>query len=303
MLLPILSILIVLVFFPAYLIYTLLTGRRRDRLSWLLEVLMGAAFVLLVTLIGRWDWLSIYLRFVPLVLYAGAVVLSYRRVRELPFRAESGAQADWAGGALGTLLAAGMLGVSVSGWFVAREPVQLAFPFRGGAYYVAQGGSSFIVNYHRSHPEQAFAADITKLNAAGARAAGFRPAALERYAIFGEPVYSPCEGEVVSAEGSLPDLTPPERDPENPPGNHVAIACQGVTVVLAHLQQGSVTVEPGDTVTNGQMLGRIGNSGNTDEPHLHIHAFEGGVMGEELGAGVPVSFEGRMPVRNMVYRR
>lgn len=303
MLFAVLSILVLHVFLPGYLIYSLLSGGSRDKLTWLLEVLAGVLLIVVLFFIGRWDWVSRYLSYVTVLVYLGAVLLSYRRVRALPFRAGSAGRSGWVSGVLGVLVSVVLLALSVRGQFAGREPVQLAFPLQDGAYYVAQGGSSFIVNYHHTHPEQAFAADITKLNAAGMRAAGLRPRALERYAIYGEPVYAPCEGEVVSAVGDLPDVIPPERDSDNPPGNHAAIACQGVTVVLAHLQHGSVMVEEGDAVSTGQMLGRIGNSGNTDEPHLHIHAFEGGVMGEELGTGVPMSFEGQVPVRNRVIQR
>ena len=50
--------------------------------------------------------------------------------------------------------------------------------------------------------------------------------------------------------------------------------------MLAHLQPGSVTVRVGDYVTAGRLLGKVGDSGNSMEPHLHIgvvrgrHAFE-----------------------------
>lgn len=57
------------------------------------------------------------------------------------------------------------------------------------------------------------------------------------------------------------------------PGNFVQINCsEAFYVILAHLKQHSVEVSEGDTVQTGQLLGRTGNSGNTSEPHLHIHA-------------------------------
>lgn len=53
----------------------------------------------------------------------------------------------------------------------------------------------------------------------------------------------------------------------------------------------SVAVDSGHAVAGGAPIGRVGNSGNTTEPHLHIHATRG-------GHGVPVTFDGRFLVRN-----
>lgn len=45
----------------------------------------------------------------------------------------------------------------------------------------------------------------------------------------------------------------------------------GTYLILAHLQRGSVAVRPGQEVEEGALLGRCGNSGNTSEPHIHLH--------------------------------
>lgn len=49
-----------------------------------------------------------------------------------------------------------------------------------------------------------------------------------------------------------------------------------VDVVVAHMKQGSVAVERGERVGEDQLLGRVGNSGNTTEPHLHVHTVKVG---------------------------
>jgi len=48
--------------------------------------------------------------------------------------------------------------------------------------------------------------------------------------------------------------------------------------LYAHLQPNSVQVKPGATVRRGQILGRIGNSGNSDAPHLHFHVGQAAVL-------------------------
>lgn len=41
------------------------------------------------------------------------------------------------------------------------------------------------------------------------------------------------------------------------------------------MQPGSLKVKVGDKVTTGQLIGLLGNSGNTDAPHLHFHVMDG----------------------------
>jgi hypothetical protein len=56
-------------------------------------------------------------------------------------------------------------------------------------------------------------------------------------------------------------------------GNHVVIQLDetGTYLLIAHMMPGSVTVTPGQHVVEGQVIGKCGNSGNSSEPHIHIH--------------------------------
>ena len=58
--------------------------------------------------------------------------------------------------------------------------------------------------------------------------------------------------------------------------------------LYAHMQPGSVHVRPGDSVAAGTLLGRLGSSGNSTEPHLHFHVCRGSSALQ--CSGVPVSF-------------
>jgi murein DD-endopeptidase MepM/ murein hydrolase activator NlpD len=130
------------------------------------------------------------------------------------------------------------------------------------------------------------------------RARGFWPTDLDRYHIFGEAVYAPCDGEVIRAEDRLPDLPPPSSDRERPAGNFVYLGCGETAILLAHLMQGSLAVAAGERVETGQFLARVGNSGYSTEPHLHLHAQQR-VSAESFMAGepVPLRIESRVPVR------
>jgi hypothetical protein len=57
-------------------------------------------------------------------------------------------------------------------------------------------------------------------------------------------------------------------------GNYVIIDAGGFYVFLAHMRLGSVRLEVDDEIQAGQLLGEVGNSGFTLEPHLHIQLFD-----------------------------
>jgi murein DD-endopeptidase len=65
-------------------------------------------------------------------------------------------------------------------------------------------------------------------------------------------------------------------------GNDVILALgNNVFALYAHLQPGSLRVKPGGRVRRGQVLGLLGNSGNSDAPHLHFHISDGNSLGSE----------------------
>lgn len=93
----------------------------------------------------------------------------------------------------------------------------------------------------------------------------------------------PCSGEIVAAVDGVVELSPPHTDPEVPPsGNHVILRCGSVYVPLAHFRRGSLKVAAGQHVVATQPLAEIGNSGRSDEPHLHVHAQLTGTAAEPL---------------------
>ena len=137
-----------------------------------------------------------------------------------------------------------------------------------------------------------------------ARSRHIIPKNLADYEIFDQIVYSPCDGQVVAARDDLPDNPPPLVDIGNPEGNHVILRCSAAWVLLAHMKQGSLIPRRHDHVATGQPLGRVGNSGNSSEPHLHIQAVH--VNGPEdrlTGRALPVLFDGVFPVTNRIIRQ
>jgi hypothetical protein len=133
---------------------------------------------------------------------------------------------------------------------------------------VVWGGDSLEKNQHAIVPDQRWAYDfLVEPYFSGSNN-------LDDYGCYSVPVVAPISGYVVSAHDGEPDMTPGvlSNNMEAPTGNHVVIRMEtGTYLEIAHLKQGSVTVRMGDTVTEGQVIGQCGNSGNTSEPHIHIH--------------------------------
>ncbi len=188
-----------------------------------------------------------------------------------------------------------------------HEAIEISPPFASGVYFVAQGGGSSEVNHHFPVECQRFALDILRLNWLTMRAWGFFPRQLGRYAIYGTQVLCPVAGVVTAVVDGLPDMDPlVQQDADHIAGNHIVIRCAARTdtfLGLAHLLAGSLQVREGDAVSAGQLLARVGNSGNTTEPHLHIHAKTGGTPDSMLdGEGVPLRIRGRFLMRNDLFR-
>ncbi|MCX7551049.1 M23 family metallopeptidase [Xanthomarina sp. F2636L] len=91
------------------------------------------------------------------------------------------------------------------------------------------------------------------------------------------PVKAVEGGKVLFTENSIPDNTTPgeldyETNTSNASGNVVYIGHPDGTIsVYCHLVPNSIVVNVGNIVTTGQILGRLGNSGNSFAPHLHMH--------------------------------
>lgn len=268
-------------------------------LGWLFVVADACVFVALIMLVGRWDIAGYPLQFaLPTVLgvsILASFVFHVRRPLVPTDRRTFYRQRLPTAFSLATFGAA--LVYVVSGTMPPGQSRDLVFPLQDGRFVVGQGGGIALLNKHASHAAQRYAVDITAIGPSGFRASGILPGDLHRYEIFGTPVVSPCNGMVESVVDGLPDLPPPQADRENPAGNHVVLLCDSLQVELAHLQQGSVGVEAQERISIGDPIGLIGNSGNTTEPHLHIHAVD-----PATNAGVPITFGGRFPVRNTLFR-
>ena len=180
--------------------------------------------------------------------------------------------------------------------------IDLDSPIKGARYYVVQGGNSRLTNHHHPDPVQRHAVDMVVIGDDGKRARSLYPSELGGFFSFNYPVTAPCAGVVRAAFNGLEDLQPGHTDVQNLAGNHVLIACDKFFVLLAHLKkEPSPLLKIGDSVELGQLVGHIGNTGNTTEPHLHMHVVIGANEGDAAfplsGVGVPFTINNRKMTR------
>jgi hypothetical protein len=102
---------------------------------------------------------------------------------------------------------------------------------------------------------------------------------VESYPYFGVPIHAVADGKVVAVVDNLPEQVP-GQSPSGLPldqygGNHIVQDIgDGNYAFYAHLKTGSITVKAGDDLKAGQDIAALGNTGNTDAPHLHFHVMD-----------------------------
>ena len=98
---------------------------------------------------------------------------------------------------------------------------------------------------------------------------------VEQYYGFGEDVFAVADGTVVYVNNGMPDETPsvlmvPKSKSDYGGNNVILKIAPNVFAWYAHLRQGSITVKVGDAVKAGASIGKLGNSGPSEGPHLHF---------------------------------
>lgn len=272
---------------PAIVLSWLWFRHPTGRVNWLVGSLLVLGVIAAVSLAVPWLYVPAFARYFYLAIWLVASLRGWGRVRPV-----DASEVRWGRRTIGPLFS---IFVIAAAWTVASlavdgrrvaagEVLDLASPLEPGTYLVVSGGSRLPVNAHLvtlgSDPRfvpwrgQSYGVDLVAVDGFGRRASRMAPSNLDDYRIYGRLVIAPCGGVVVSAVNDRPDMVVGMRDPDRSQlaGNHVMLACGGYEVLLAHLQPGSVRVSAGESVAVGDLLGFVGNSGNTDEPHLHISA-------------------------------
>jgi hypothetical protein len=163
-----------------------------------------------------------------------------------------------------------------------RQPaIVLKPPLKGDGWLVTSGcckpnvhrDERIAINGARIETAETFAVDWAKLkndrlfDGDGKRA--------EQYYGFGQDVLAVADGTVVSVHDGMPDQTPfvfmvPKSKSDYGGNNVMQRIAPNVFAWYAHLRQGSITVKVGDAVNAGAPIAKLGNTGPSEGPHLHL---------------------------------
>ena len=174
--------------------------------------------------------------------------------------------------------------------FVAQEdPVEIGAPLSGKNWLTGEGCCDTITSHRAAifpidgtfYAPERFAIDWVQVGKNGRLYDGPKDE-LSSYPYYGAKIHSVADGRVVGTRDDQPEQKP-GRFPTGLAlndfgGNFVVVEiADGRYAYYAHLQKGKkgVLVEPGDRVEKGQLIGKLGNTGNTDAPHLHFMLIDG----------------------------
>jgi hypothetical protein len=273
----------------------------------------GALVVFGAGLAGIWVypplWLMVCLSIGGLVLVA---LWSWRRTRREKARGVLQSMLRFVGAPLWGIVGGMLVWQSLVGRVTpSGEMLDLATPLQGAGFCVISGGASPLLNFHmetlapgkENYRGQSYGVDFIALSPLGLRTRDAHlfeaaPRDPRAYRIFGAEVRAPCAGEVMSTRADMADQAAGEPNLSAMPGNHVILRCERYDVLLAHLREGSVAVTVGERVAVGTRLGEVGNTGATDEPHLHLSVQRGVDTQPDLsGDPVHVTFGGEFLAR------
>ena len=124
---------------------------------------------------------------------------------------------------------------------------------------------------------------------------------------WGQPIHAAFDGVVVAAVDRVPERArvqmvgelahtiratvgfDPARGVDSVAGNHVVVQGADAYAVFAHLAPGTMSVTTGQRVRAGEVIGRVGHTGNSTAPHLHFHLMD--AADPVRAKGIPCAFE------------
>jgi hypothetical protein len=207
------------------------------------------------------------------------------------------------------------------------DPIVVDFPLRG-EWAAATTPAHRIPSHGTDMLGQRYAFDFVRID--GRRGFHLHPAGtLRSYLIggrtrdcygWGQPVHAVFDGAVVEAVDGVPErawlhvvrelalvlknavtFDPGKRGLDPVLGNHVILRTGETYALFAHLAPGTVAMKIGQSVRAGDVIGRVGHTGNSTAPHLHVQLMDSADL---LAAkGIPCAFAGYLSERDGRWER
>jgi murein DD-endopeptidase MepM/ murein hydrolase activator NlpD len=198
-----------------------------------------------------------------------------------------------------------------------ENPVVIEFPLRG-EWLAPNTPGKRIPSHGTDQLGERYAFDFLQVDWSRSGLPPYKTSLLQ-YLIFGVPlkncycwgkkVYAPCDGEIVNIEDGFKErarvhlvsdlfavlknaftFNPEKNGIQSVAGNYVIMKCNNdVFAAFAHLQTDSIAVSVGQTVKKGDVLGKVGHSGNSTSPHLHFQLMDNSKI--LTAKGIPCVFE------------
>ena len=198
-----------------------------------------------------------------------------------------------------------------------EDPVIIGFPLRG-EWLAPNTPGKRIPSHGTDQLGERYAFDFLQVDWARTGKPFYHPSVLW-YLFFGVPlnqcygwgqeVYAPCDGEIIKAQDGYRErsrvhwasdllialknayaFNPQKDDIQSVAGNYIVMKCADrVYAAFAHLQMGSIPVRVGQRVKKGDILGKVGHSGNSTAPHLHFQLMDSSDL--VSAKGIPCAFQ------------
>lgn len=274
----------------------------QSKLQWILRYFFLIIFIGLIFLSPLKNFVGQYVSWIIWIAFFASAIFSFLKLSKLPFASKK----DWLEPLFGILIIGAIIFIlnyppqkqeSISS---STTKINLTFPLRNGSYYLTNVGYTPSIGglpaVHSTLSEK-FAIDIMRPRNLKEFLSSFFKTGLSQYAIFGDDIYSPCDGFINKANDDLPDLVPPDKGTGT--GNHIRLNCNGTTILLAHLHNKSIRFKEGDKVTINDIIAQVGNNGNSTEPHLHINAYI--MKGENMPVeSLQIMFDGKIATKGSI---
>ena len=126
----------------------------------------------------------------------------------------------------------------------------------------------------------------------------FMPLKNEDYPVYNQEIFCPMEGKVIKVINNMDDNEPFSGDYPYNTGNTVVLRNNNYYLLLGHLKKGSIVVREGETVNKNELIGRAGNSGMSERPHLHMQLMRSKDDNYWFGTGISMTYKGRNLYKN-----